>query len=246
MNARTVEERLDGTPIYPVARKTYLWYRTLLRTARSFRLSGSVFDQSGFYRVDPDDPRAEPFSLWLPTANGSYQQRCIRGVYEKRVMETIADHVDEDTVMWNIGAGQGYHSFPFAETVERVVCFEARESMVESLERGIEENGFDDVDVVPGYVGEDVFLDEFDPPDLVLIDAEGWEYEILESAPETLAAEPTWLVEVHRTETLLGGVAKPPELDPDGVIELFEENGYDVDAVEERENRDHVIATPTG
>lgn len=246
MDVRTVEEKLDGTPLYPVARKTYLGYRALLRTARSLRLSGAVFDQSGFYHVDPDDPRTASFYLWLPTASGSYQQQCIRGVYEKRVMETIADHVTGDTVMWNIGAGQGYHAFPFAETVERVVCFEARESMVESLERGIEKNGFDNVDVVSGYVGEDVHLDEFDPPDLVVIDAEGWEYEILESAPETLDADPTWLVEVHRTETLLRNVAKPPDLDPDGVLELFEEYGYDVGAIEENEDRDHVIATPSG
>lgn len=245
MDVRAYEEKLNGSSLYPFAKSAYLAYRSVARSVRSVTLSGSLVDQSGFYRVNPTDPRIEPYYVWLPTARGAYHQRCIAGEYERPVMSTIADLVDEDTVFWNVGAGHGYHSFAVANRAETVVNFEARDSMVESLDRGIARNRFENCDLVQGYVGEDVHLDSYDPPDLVLIDTEGWEYRILDSAPETLQARPTWIVEMHPTpEATDANVPLPPEVDPDGVIELFEEHGYSVDSLQEHRKRSHVVATP--
>lgn len=87
-------------------------------------------------------------------------------------------------------------------------------------------------------------LDNFKPPDLALLDTEGWEYKILNSAPDTLKSDTTWIVEMHPTaEATDDGTPLPPEINPERVLELFDENGYEVNTIAEyRGEQRHIIA----
>jgi precorrin-6B methylase 2 len=210
---------------------------------RSVLLSGGVFDQSGFYRVAPPYSKIEPFYLWLPDAKTGYRQACIKGTLEPPVMSAIAEAINEDTVFWDVGALRGYFSFACAGVVDQVRCFEANSRNAEIIRKGVRKNSFQNVDVIEGYVGQDVSLDDFDPPDLILMDTEGWEYEILRDSKETLRAGPTWVIELHEhgeatdAETIL-----PNEVNPEGVLQMFEEAGYQVRTIKEYSNRCHISA----
>ena len=244
MDVRKIEKRLNGTPLYPFARKSYLTYLSTKGHINSVRLTGSFFDQSGFYHVIPSESRIDPFYIWLPDAKSGYRRKCIKGTLEEPVLSKIADIIEDDDTFWDIGANRGYFSFACANTVEKVVAFEADERSVEITKRGKKKNDFDNVDIISGYVGEDVMLDSFRPPDLALLDTEGWEYKILNTAQNTLKSDTTWIVEIHPTsEATDGGTPLPPEINPEGVLELFNENGYDVSTIAEYgRGRKHIIA----
>ncbi|MCS3628938.1 hypothetical protein GGP53_002817 [Salinibacter ruber] len=210
---------------------------------RSVLLSRALFDQSGFYRVAPPFSQIKPFYIWLPDAKTGYRQACIKGTLEPPVMSTIAESIDEDTVFWDVGALRGYFSLACAGVVDQVKCFEANGRNAEILRKGIEKNGFENVDVIEGYVGQDVSLDDFAPPDLILMDTEGWEYEILKDSEKTLRSGPTWVMELHEHgEATDAETAPPKEVNPEGVLRIFEEAGYQVSIIEEYGNRSHVLA----
>lgn len=244
MDVQKIEKRLNGTPLYPFAEKSYRTYLSAKGYINSIRLTGSVFDQSGFYHVTPSESRIDPFYIWLPDAKSGYRRNCITGTLEEPVLSKIADIVEEDDIFWDIGANRGYFSFACANTVKKVVAFEADETSVEIIKRGKEKNDFDNIDIISGYVGEDVMLDSFRPPDLALLDTEGWEYEILKTAPKTLKSDLTWIIEIHPTpEATDEGTPLPPEINPEGVLELFDENGYNVNTIAEyNRGRKHIIA----
>lgn len=136
MDIRKIERQLNGTLLYPFAKKSYHIYSDLVRKIRSVRFSGSIFDQSGYYYVTPSESRTDPFYIWLPDARSIYRQNCITGTLEEPVLSKIADIIEEDTRFWDIGANRGYFSFVCANTVENVVAFEADKKSAEIIKRG--------------------------------------------------------------------------------------------------------------
>lgn len=239
---------LEGTKFFPLAKRAYKRYEAKKRYLHSFRLSGRLFNQSGYYKVDPSDSRIEPFYIWLPDAKSYYRQKCITGTVEEPVISKIYDLIGEDTTFWDIGANFGYFSFSCANIVEEVRSFEADKDRVEIIQKGIEKNGLTNIDVTQGYVGDEILLDDFDPPDVILLDTEGWEYEILKTSPKILRSDPTWIVELHSTSKVTDdGSPLPPTLNPEGVIEMFNQHDYKVDTlVEHNEERRHIIAHKKG
>lgn len=73
------------------------------------------------------------------------------------------------------------------------------------------------------------------------MDVEGWEYEILKSSPKTVESGATWIVEMHDEQSSI--TPGSPEINPDGVIEIFEQNQYEVSTIYEREGHYFVLAS---
>jgi hypothetical protein len=224
-------DRIKGTPIYPLARYGYHYIHSFEVSIKSFIISKSVWDQSGYYKVEPFDEQLSPYYIYVPSLKSSYFQQNIQGQYEKSIISALANHIEPNTEFWNIGAGRGYHSLAFADKACRVVNFEARDKLVNQLERGIAKNNFDNCDVISGYVGKDVYLDEFSSPDVVLMDVEGWEYDILKSSPETIDAHPVWIIELHDKGKTDPNVDTPEMVEPEKVKNLLSKNGYSISPI---------------
>lgn len=166
----------------------------------------------------------------------------IAGTYEHPVMKALSDRLSADTVFWEIGAQWGYFSVAMAGTAERVLAFERDSDSVVLLRRNRDINDFDNFDIHEGEVGTDVHLDEFESPDLVLMDIEGWELTTLRNAEKTLAAKPTWVIEIHEPSML--GPDTPPN-DPGEIRSILETNGYTVSKLNPRSSENyHIIAEP--
>jgi len=137
---------------------------------------------------------------------------------------------------WEVGARFGYYSIGLAQLADSVVAFEGHSDWASYIERSADENGFDHVDVITGLVGEDVHLDEFEHPDLVLMDVDGNEYDVLETAHNTIRSEPVWIIEVNYTDNH----------QPDEIEEMFQDEGYSIDGSDYPPRSDdyHILATP--
>jgi len=217
------------------------------------RYDGGFGDVEGYYHVDVDG--CEPF--WYPLHVGKRHRRDrIEGSHEEEVMEQLVDHSDGDTVFWEVGAWRGYFSLALASRVESVVAFETRDHPVSKLREAADRNGFDNVRTVQELVQSlDPYLEEYGVPDLVLLDIEGWEFEVLSDSPAFLEAKSTIVVEIHEESGWAEGeVVNPrggtetvpqPDLNPEGVKRLLEESGYRlIDIRKRRETNYHLLAIP--
>lgn len=236
-------------------------YKELLLVAYRFVdwLAGRRIDHpftlgyTGRYRVDGAVDGVPEFEFWY-SLNRPHIRHRVLGEFETEVARTLVDHWDEETTFWEVGSGWGYHSLSAAPIVDRVVAFDPDGDRTSLLERSIETNGFDNVSVVSEAVDSlDDYLPEHSYPDVVLMDIDGWEYDVLPMSTELLAAGPVWIVEVHHD------VDVPParRSDPEDVTALFERHGYTVERIREHYQRDlrgneldelnthHVLAYPT-
>jgi len=94
-------------------------------------------------------------------------------------------------------------------------------------------------------------------PDVVLMDIEGWEYEVLPASPGLLSTRPVIVLEVHtesgwidgevnRPEGGVESVSSPGKVDPEELMELLESNGYETTEIARRRRTNyHVVAVPS-
>ena len=228
-------------PMLSIGRRGLSLYR---EHVRSVFYSRSITSQDGYYEVTPQYPNAAPFTLWLPDLRSSYRQASYQGNLEPPVGERLLAEVGPEDTFWDIGANRGYFSFVVADRIDSIVAFDADSAALRALRKSLAANDFDNIRVVEGIVGEDVDLDDYEPPDIALIDTEGWEYEILKSAPETLKSTPTLIIEIHKHEGVTdSGSPLPPEINPKGVREILHENGYTIETInQDSAGREHILA----
>lgn len=220
---------LKRVTVFLVKELLLIYYRFVDR-ARG-RLAGSPFTLSytGKYHIDYDNSEVPEFDFWYRFDSPHVRHR-ILGEYETEVAEKLIQLWDEETNFWEVGAGWGYHSLSAASTVDKVVGFDPDTRRTDLLRKSCEENGFENISIVTDEVASlDDYVDEFGYPDLVLIDIDGWEYDVIPSSPRLLDHGCTWIVELHHD------VDAPPAQDsvPEDIENLFEEHGYTVETIRE-------------
>lgn len=236
----------------------FVYYR--VRDLLAGRYLGSPLATGGFYRVEPTHESIEPFWCYLDVGE-KHRRRRVTGKYEPDIIQVLGEHVSTDSTFWEVGAYSGYFSLAFADRAQDVVAFDVNERLLRKLEESAELNGFDNIVTVNTRLGIDDtldhYLDALGRPDVILMDIEGWEYDVLRSAPELLDAKPVMVIELHSPGTGWGGSHEsyhvdrpdrsisPEDIDPDGVIELLVNEGYSVSEVYRRRRSNwHIVATP--
>ncbi|SDG38199.1 FkbM family methyltransferase [Halorientalis regularis] len=140
-----------------------------------------------------------------------------------------------------------------ADRVDHVRSFDPDQDRLSLLERSIDYNGYDNFTTYQTEVDSlDDYLDD-GQPDIILMDIDGWEHEVITSSPDTIAAEPIWLIELHTDQPDV-----PDEkLNPHEVVEHLQNHGYETEEFAHRGSYDpfgrerddlnawHVLATPT-
>ena len=180
-----------------------------------------------------------PFSLWLGNG-GRLQRRRARGTYEPHVMEFLDDHVDSDTVFWEIGAAWGYFSIAVASVATAVVAFEREEERAAKIEASMEVNGLQNVISKSEKVDGTSEFTSYPEPNICLVDIEGWEYSFLERFLPSHSRDMTWIVEIHDD---LIGVEGGDSVSL--VAGLFESNGYETEALNPYTSHNpHYVAWP--
>jgi hypothetical protein len=203
------------------------------------------------YTIDHAADGIPPFYYWFPLSHPGNQRR-IRGEYEIDVMERLSTLCDRDTELWEVGAAWGYHSMAVAGQVDTIRSFEPMTEPLQLLEKSAQENGFDNIITYEVAVESlDAYLDD-GIPDIILMDIDGWEYNVVSNSLETLQERPIWLIELHTDPT---GV--PDEaVRPHDVVQLLNNHGYHTEEFGERGSFDrfgrqdttkhawYVLATP--
>jgi len=105
------------------------------------------------------------------------------------------------------------------------------------IERSIEENGYTNIRVVEGTVGEEVTLSDYPPADVALMDVDGAESELVECQFETIQSVPHWIVELH--ELQLPSVLDTA--DPELVENKLRNAGYGVNQLGARRDGNYHI-----
>jgi hypothetical protein len=146
-----------------------------------------------------------PFrGLSLPpkAAFGVYYPK-ILGTYELELHAIVKDIITRDfATAINIGAAEGYYACGFAAAIPsaRVTAFEATLMGRYLLQWTVEKNGLSGRVIVKGFCDSDeldICLRAATDPVLVVCDAEGYEYELLDPGRVTQLGRAAILVEVH-------------------------------------------------
>lgn len=192
----------------------------------------------GWYKVTPTDDCTFEF---YSHGKGRFQRARIRGKLEQDVMRELNNRVSKGMHVWDVGAAWGYFTQAIVSMGASVTAFEIDSDRCDIISEAAERNGWKDrVTAIDGAVGDDIVLDNYPSPDVVKMDIEGWEYEAIKGARETLSAGPTWIVEVHEPEITSDGIpARPGER----MESLFQEHGYNVTYLKERSATNyHIVA----
>lgn len=121
----------------------------------------------------------------------------------------------EGSKVFDIGAHQCVVAMMLADMVGQtghVWAWEPVKANAQAGRRNIELNSIRNCTVVDGAVGSlsgedtelgriytiDEMAQQFGRPDLIMVDVEGFEYEALKGAPQTLREKRNWLIEIHR------------------------------------------------
>lgn len=234
---RQYGRKLRHLPGYDLAERMY----PRIANATQCLLMDRSLTLNGFYTIDPEGVDINPFDLWI--TNGSYHNRLkVKGRYEQPVMEALAKRVTEDTVFWEVGAAIGYFSIAMAGLAQKVVAFDTKEPSLQKLEESSERNNYDNVTAVRGKVGGEVDLKEYELPDVVLMDIEGWELTTLQSSTSLLKEQPVWIIEIHEPRSHND---YRDENNPDKIQQLFQNYGYQTQRIYQRRPENyHLLAEP--
>lgn len=191
---------------------------------------------------------------------------------ERNMVRDLLSELEEDDVLWDIGAHIGFHSSLAGQRARRVEAFEPTPDNARQARRHLERNGVDatvyeyamwDADetltldpdsaatgggsvTVPAHRGDSLVDDGVPHPNVVKIDVEGAEPRVIDGMAETLRDDRcrTIYCEVHRpAET------RPSVEDHGSSVEQFLESlrdlGFTVETVEDRGLDLHVKGTKT-
>jgi hypothetical protein len=232
---RRIGDLLRGTPAHTPVSAAYGVIEPYVESIND-RLAGEQYGKEGWYRVET---RGESFWIYL-TGTGELFRNRIRGAYEPEVHDRLEAELSAAETFWEVGAAWGYFSCYAAQRCESVTAFEMQSELAGYIEDSAERNGLDNITVVEGAVGDDVDLTAFDPPDIALVDIEGWEYEMFAQYPELLDGSTTWIIEIHEDSSYTVG---EPTIDPAGVLKMLENAGYVIEEVDSRMDTNyHILA----
>lgn len=197
----------------------------------------------GFHKITPQQGEFGTFKMYSPN-NGLYQRRSVQGTLEPEVTEALSNHLSSGSCFWNIGGGWGYFALAAATKGADVYCFEAEDYRVRRIREAVDQNGFKNVTVIAGVVGDELDLEQYPVPDLILMDVEGWEYEILKYEEILIESEPTFIIEIHTSEEVM--TPGNPTVAPKSVTAYLEDAGYLVSELSQRESQGqyHVLVEP--
>lgn len=208
-------------------------------------LTFGTLNPHSIYECRIDAGKIGPFYCRINRGNNSNLRR-VHGKYEEPVMELLAEELSSDSIFFEVGADNGYFSMAAAQVAEEVYAFDMRRSAIQKVEEAVEKNGYDNLHTVHGTVGENVNLDEYPKPDLLLVDIEGWEYEALKNAPKLLESNAIIIIEVHVPGEGPHQQKIHSENDVDGLLSLLENAGYDVFELYARAPWNyHIVGRPT-
>lgn len=229
---KRIKELVGNSPLHTQGR----WlYKSLIYPFADC-LGTKSFSRCQFHRVDPTTEEMPAFEILLP---GRVDGAPTKGKHEEHVMDAVQEYLPENGVFWEVGARWGYFSLAAAEVAGEVIAFEASENFTKYIHRSIEQNGYGNVRVVQGVVGDDLSLDDFNLADVIVMDIEGWEYEALRSSPETIEAKPTWIIEVHEPTR-----NRFKHNDIKGLYNLFDKSDYDYKILDNSDHANyHLLAT---
>jgi hypothetical protein len=222
-------ELLKRTGVFFIKEALLIYYRFV--DWAEGRRSGSPFTLSytAKYKVNHSIREIPAFDFWYRFDSPHVRHR-IMGEYETEVVEKLVACWDEQTKFWEVGAGWGYHSLSAAHIVDQVVAFDPDTKRTDLLRRSCEENEFENISIVTDQVDSlDNYTDTFEYPDIILMDIDGWEYDVIPNSPGILEYGCTWIIELHHD------VDVPPAQNstPEQIENLFKEHGYTVERVRE-------------
>lgn len=226
---------LRGLPGYGIIEKNY---PRLANAVQNFMVDGSA-TLNGFYTIDPEGVDIEPFDLWI--TNGSHHNRLkVQGIYEKPVMIELNQQVNENTTFWEVGAAIGYFSIAMAQYAQEVIAFDTNKSSLQHLEKSANRNAFENISTICGKVGQNIDLESFETPDVVLMDIEGNEYKTLQSVPALLESHPTWIIEIHEPHS---DNDFPVGNNPTEIINILSKYNYETKEIfRRRPDNYHILA----
>lgn len=232
---------IEDTVLYEPAKTVY---RTFRRIKLSFKNQyyNLRYSKGEFPKIDIPEKNIDSFYLNLPDS-GTSRYRRMFGEWEPKVMSTLASEIDKDTVYWEFGGAWGYFSMAIAPHVKECYSFEALEERSQKVKKSIEKNGYDNVEAICGIVGKNIQLDNYPTPDIVLMDVEGFEYEILKHNSWLLENSTTFIIEVHTQEGHVHHTEEKPHLNPSGVKEILKNHAYEISQIDEGKNY-HIKASP--
>lgn len=192
------------------------------------------------YTVDPQGS-LDSFKIFLPARHRSpSHSEKIEGVYESEILQVLKQEVTANTSFWEVGGGWGYFSLALASIAKKVTIFESDPSRTKKIRRSINANGYSNIEIVCSKIGKFDSLDNYECPNLILMDIEGWEFAALKSAPYLLDEGPTLIVELHNTEDLY---MDEPDAKPKHTVSLLEKYGYRITKLSQRKKGNyHIIA----
>lgn len=232
-----VAPKVQWVPGYNIFKSIYVSKMSPLHT---YLATGSR-SLEGYHEIQPRDTDIAPFELWLE-GHSIYTRWKMEGTYELPIMQELDRRTDGKTIFYEVGGGFGYFSIALASKVRRVYTFDKEGHNLKRVERSARKNGFDNVETVRGTVGEDVNLEKYERPDVILMDIEGWEYKTLKSVPNLLDTDLVWIVEIHDPRS---DDRYPDHNDPDKIVTMFEENGFTISEIYRRNSSNyHILAEP--
>lgn len=216
--------------VFNFARKetTLASYRVLDTLARRRQPTLRDVCYSGRYRIKHQHDEVDPYFLRFDF-DSPHRRHRIDGEYEPAVAEALVDVCDPDTTYWEVGAAWGYHSMALAPEINQAVCFEPDFERLSRLVKSVDDNGYANVKPVAEAVESlDDYSSRYCPPDVLLMDIDGGEFDVIPNSPNVLESGCTWIVEVHHDH------GNPQELES-----LFKAYGYELNQISQRQKRTH-------
>lgn len=241
---------LEWKLISQISNILLLYYKML--DWASGRRTSMTLDTTAKYHISSKVEQLPEFEFYF-NFNSPHRRARILGDYEVPVARALAEQLDEDTQLWEVGAAWGYHTLAAAGIAEHVVAFEPDDDRRELLSLSRDVNQFDNISTVTQHVDSlDNYIEDYGVPNVIFVDIDGWEYEVIPASKELLSADCIWIVELHHNVDVPPGKNK----NPGDIEELFKQYGYEVERIYERGSRNwrgkeqgdlnthHILARP--
>jgi hypothetical protein len=201
-----------------------------------------MYEDDGFHKISVSNVDIDDFYLSLHEGSSPSRYRRMRGKWEPEVMNALIQSVEETDTYWEIGSAWGYFAMAIAPYVNEIFAFEAMSERSEKIRKSAMKNGYSNINSINGIVGNNIDLSKYPNPDVVLMDVEGFEYEILSGNEYILDMNTTFIIEIHSNEAYTPEGTNP-DVNPDGVISILEKHDYSISKLDDGSNY-HILASP--